>query len=64
MSQWGIFFDVAGERHVAPVNVDQSMAGGHLLTVDCDCSPKLAEGTTIDAPIWVHNDRERGGYAS
>ena len=63
MSQWGIFHDVRdGSKHVAPVLDDGRLALNHQLTQFCPCGPKLHENPRFE--LWVHQDKERGGYAS
>jgi hypothetical protein len=62
MSQWGVFRDDEGVRHVAPVLEDGRLPVHHSLHEFCPCGPKQDPDSTV--AIWVHQDRERGGYAS
>lgn len=60
MSQWGVFRDDEGVCHVAPVLADGRLAVKHSLHEYCPCGPRQ-EPTRADI-IYVHQDREAGGY--
>lgn len=60
MSQWGVFYDDKGARHVAPVLPDGRLSVRHSLHEFCPCRPKQDSCRAI--VIWVHQDREVGGY--
>lgn len=68
MSQWGVFpveIRIAGKPtahslHVAPTGTDRDLLAPHVLERSCPCSPKL-EHSPSGKPIWIHQDRERGG---
>ncbi len=60
MSQWGVFQDDEGTRHVAPVLPDGRLAMRHSLHEFCPCGPRLDPDHAV--VIWVHQDREAGGY--
>jgi len=62
MSQWGIFRDEDGALHVAPVLDDGRLALRHSLHEFCPCGPKLDSDPRTT--LWVHQDKERGGYDS
>lgn len=59
MSQWGIFHDDEGRRHVAPVLPDGRLPVNHSLHEFCQCGPRLEPDDSVT--IWVHQDRELGG---
>jgi len=59
MSQWGVFIDDTGCKHVAPVLPDGRLALKHSLHEYCPCSPKLDPDPVV--VLWVHQDPEKGG---
>lgn len=67
MSQWGVFHDDGGHVHVAPCTSDGRITLQHWLRLNCSCGPKAQNTKQMDAGgyalvIWVHQDREAGGY--
>lgn len=63
MSQWGVFRDERGDVHVAPVLDDGRIASNHSCNEFCQCRPRL-DKADLECEIWVHQDRERGGFNS
>lgn len=62
MSQWGVFRAEDGAVHIAPVLEDGRLAVRHSLHEFCPCGPKQDKEPLIT--LWVHQDREKGGYDS
>lgn len=61
MSQWGVFYEEDGTRHVAPVLPDGRLTVKHSLHEYCPCGPKLE---SENPRIIVHQDPEKGGHNS
>jgi hypothetical protein len=67
VSKWGVFQWDEFTRHVAPCDDDGGPTHPHIIDTSCFCKPQVwfrdaTQGDGEKPWLWVHNDRERGGY--
>ena len=61
MSYWGVFENLEHEQHVMPSSDDGRILNDHTASRHCWCVPVQEKDAVL---VWVHNDRELGGFNS
>jgi hypothetical protein len=53
--RWGVWSVRGKEMHVAPIDADGFVAGGHTLDACCECNPRI-EPTDDGVKLYVHGE--------